>query len=191
MEVKGSIVEGGVHDGDGLMAWAKLSAALEPYAIHRKVIGFDTFAGFPAIGEKDESAFGNTQRRAGGFAPESRGYEEIHELVQEFDANRPLKEIEKVILVKGDAVETIPAYVRENPHLLVSLLFLDFDLYAPTRTALECLVPRMCRGAVLAFDEINSARWPGETLALLEMVDIKKHRINRFTMDPNIAYIVL
>ena len=71
------------------------------------------------------------------------------------------------------------------------MLFLDFDLYAPTRTALEWLVPRMGRGAVLAFDEINSARWPGETRALLEMVDLKKHRINRFTMDPNIAYIVL
>ena len=51
--VKGSIVECGVHYGGGLMAWAKLSSILEPYAIHRKVIGFDTFEGFPNVSDED------------------------------------------------------------------------------------------------------------------------------------------
>ena len=78
-----------------------------------------------------------------------------------------------------------------NPHLLVSLLFLDFDLYEPTKVALDSFLPRMSKGAVLAFDEINSARWPGETQALLEAMDLRRHRIQQFPMDPNIAYIVL
>src|SRR5678815_3830048 len=42
INIKGSIVECGVHHGGGLMAWAKLSAGLEPMALHRKIIGFDT-----------------------------------------------------------------------------------------------------------------------------------------------------
>ena len=49
----------------------------------------------------------------------------------------------------------------------MSLLFLDFDLYEPTKAALEQFVPRMPRGAVLAFDELDNPIWPGETKALL------------------------
>ena len=32
---KGSIVECGVHQGGGMMTWAKLSSILEPYNYHR------------------------------------------------------------------------------------------------------------------------------------------------------------
>ena len=48
LAVKGSIVECGVFRGFGLMAWAKLSAMLEPENLTRRIYGFDTFAGFPA-----------------------------------------------------------------------------------------------------------------------------------------------
>ena len=40
-------------------------------------------------------------------------------------------------LVKGDASETIHRYIEANPHTVVSLLYLDFDLYSPTKVALE------------------------------------------------------
>jgi hypothetical protein len=46
--------------------------------------------------------------------------------------------------------------VSDNPHILISLLFLDFDLYKPTRVALEELVPKMPKGAVIAFDELDN-----------------------------------
>ena len=52
INIKGLIIECGVNHGGGLLAWGKMSAALEPYALHRKVIGFDTFEGFPNIHEK-------------------------------------------------------------------------------------------------------------------------------------------
>ena len=44
--IKGSIVECGVHHGGSLMAFAKISSILEPYNFNRKIIGFDTFKGF-------------------------------------------------------------------------------------------------------------------------------------------------
>ena len=53
IKIKGSVVECGVHHGGGLMAWAKLSATLEPYNYHRKIIGFDTLCGFPEVSEID------------------------------------------------------------------------------------------------------------------------------------------
>jgi hypothetical protein len=191
LEVKGSIVECGVHQGGGLMTWAKLSAALEPYSLHRHVIGFDTFEGFPSIHAKDRTGADNRDLRPGGLGTGTDVYDELTDLIREYDENRFLSQYQKVFLVKGDAVQTIPAFIASNPHLLVSLLFLDFDLYEPTKVALDSFLPRMGKGAVLAFDEINSARWPGETQALLEAMDLRSYRIQQFPMDPNISYIVL
>jgi hypothetical protein len=191
LDVAGSIVECGVHHGSGLLTWAKLSAALEPYAIHRRIFGFDTFEGFPELSERDAAAEPNPASAVGRFNPGYDVYSELEQLVEEYDSNRFLAEYKKVFLVRGDAVQTIPAFVESNPYLLVSLLFLDFDLYEPTRSALLHLVPRMSKGAIVAFDEINNAWWPGETLALLDTLGVRSQRIQRFIMDPNISYIVL
>jgi hypothetical protein len=46
LNVKGSVIECGVHHGGTLMSLAKVSTILEPYNYHRKIIGFDTFSGF-------------------------------------------------------------------------------------------------------------------------------------------------
>src|SRR5437773_4010493 len=55
LPLKGSIVECGVFKGFGLMSWAKLSAILEPENLTRRIYGFDTFEGFAAVSEKDQS----------------------------------------------------------------------------------------------------------------------------------------
>lgn len=191
MTVKGCIIECGVHHGGGLMAWAKLSSALEPYSLDRRVFGFDTFEGFPSISEKDTSGATNEHLRVGGFDTQLDTYAELQQLIREYDGNRFLNQFEKVSLIKGDVAETIPKFIADEPSLLISLLFLDFDLYAPTRVALESFLPRMPRGSILAFDEINNRWWPGETQAMLECLDITKYEIRRFPFDPNISYIVI
>lgn len=188
IDVKGCVVECGVHHGGGVMAWAQFSAILEPYNYRRKVIGFDTFEGFPEVSEVDKT---RDEVRAGMFAEGYDIYDELHRAVQEYDANRFLNQIPKVALVKGDANQTIPQYVENNPWLLVSLLYLDFDIYKPTATALQTLLPRMPKGAILAFDEVNNENWPGETQAMLENLDISRHRLECFPFEPNISYVVL
>ena len=90
--------------------------------------------------------------------------------------------------MKGDAGTTIPTFMRENPHTIVSLLHLDFDLYEPTKTALEHCLPRMPRGAVLLFDELNNRVWPGETAAVIETVGVRGLNIRRFAFEPHISY---
>lgn len=193
--VKGSIIECGVHHGGGLMAWAKLSSALEPYALHRRVIGFDTFEGFPGTHEKDASTFSrdeNKELKSGGFRSHDDIFEELRECISEYDGNRFLNQFEKVELVKGNALETIPKYVQENQHLLVALLFLDFDLYEPTKVALRHLLPRVPKGGIVAFDEINNKFWPGETVAMLEeLLPLRDYAIRKFEFDPNISYITI
>src|SRR6201746_1029884 len=54
--IHGSVVECGVFAGGGLMTWAQCSSILEPYNHTRRVIGFDTFAGFPKIHKKDTAS---------------------------------------------------------------------------------------------------------------------------------------
>lgn len=188
LEVKGCVVECGVHHGGGVMAWAQFSAILEPYNYRRKVIGFDTFEGFPDVSEVDKT---REVVQPGMFAERYDVYDELQQAVAEFDDNRFLSQLPKIELVKGDANQTIPDFVQRNPWLLVSLLYLDFDIYKPTVTALQTLLPRMPKGAILAFDEVNNENWPGETQAMLENLDIASHRLECFPFEPNISYIVL
>lgn len=188
MDVKGSIVECGVHHGGGTMTWAQISATLEPYNYHRKIIGFDTFSGFPDVAAKDGSG---EQAKIGAFKEDYNVFAELSRAIQEFDNNRFIHQKQKVELVKGDANQTIPRYLSDNKHLLVSLLYLDFDIYQPTLTALTHFLPRIPKGGIIAFDEVNNPDWPGETLALLETLNLREHRLECVPFEPNISFIQL
>lgn len=186
--VKGSIIECGVNHGFGTMSWAKFSAIMEPVNLTRRIYGFDTFEGFPGVSEKDRSAT-SQHVKEGDLAADV--HDELQSLVEIYDSTRFIGHVNKVNLVRGDAVETIPQFVEENPHLLVSLLYLDFDLYEPTKVALEHFLPRMPKGAVLAFDELDNPLWPGETLAMLETHAKRPLKIQRLDFDPYIGFAVL
>jgi len=185
--VKGSIVECGVFRGGGLMSWAKLSAILEPVNLTRRIYGFDSFEGFPGVSEKDLQGLGQHVQQGDLYA---NSYDELNELIQIYDTDRFLGHVDKVHLVKGDAVKSIPEFVASHQHLVVSLLFLDFDLYEPTCTAIEHFYHRIPKGGVIAFDELDNPLWPGETLAMLEKIGAGNLRIQRLEFDPYIGFAV-
>jgi hypothetical protein len=187
LPTKGSVIECGVYRGFGLMSWAKLSTILEPENLTRRIYGFDTFDGFPQVHDKDRSVSSG----AGSGGLKSNSYDELQALIGEYDADRFLGHLNKVELVRGDMSATIPEFVRTHPHLLVSLLFIDCDLYKPTAVALEHFLPRMPKGAVLAFDDLDNPLWPGETTALLESRGLKGLALRRLEWDPYIAYAVV
>jgi len=189
-DIQGCIVESGVYAGQGLMTWAQLSAILEPVGgVFRHIYGFDTFAGFPGVHKKDLQGSFDLDWRRGDVKDES--FEELNRCIELYDMNRFLDQIPRVTLVKGDFMKTAPKFLKDNPHVLVSMLYLDFDIYEPTKLALELFLPRMPKGSILAFDEINHPFWPGETLALLEMMDLRSIRIQKFPYEVNMSYIVL
>lgn len=186
LRVKGSIVECGVFRGFGVMSWAKLSAILEPENLTRRIYGFDTFAGFPSLTSIDASGNPASQNKVGDLKADS--YAELLELIKEYDKDRYLGHIPKVELVKGDITETAPQFLERNPHLVVSLLFMDCDLFEPTAAALRTFIPRMPKGAILAFDELDNPKWPGETQALCRQLGLGKLRLERLECDPYIAF---
>jgi hypothetical protein len=185
MPVKGSVVECGVNHGFGIMTWAKISAILEPVNLTRRIYGFDTFAGFPRVSAQDRAPTSSHVKEGDLFAD---SHDEILELSSISDSTRFLGHVPKVTLIKGDATHTIPAFIKDSPHLLVSLLFLDFDLYEPTKVALKNFLPRMPKGAIIAFDELDNPLWPGETLAMLEVLETYRLRIQRLPFDPYIGF---
>jgi len=87
--------------------------------------------------------------------------------------------------------KTVPQYLKENPHTIVSMLYIDCDYFEPTKVALENFVPRMPKGGMLVFDEINHKGWQGETIALLQTLGISKLRLERFPFDTKVSYAVL
>ena len=107
-------------------------------------------------------------------------YDDLEECVEIYDLNRPLNHIKKVELVKGDIAETLPKFLEENPYLVVSLLYLDFDIYKPTKIALEYLAPLVCKGGIIVFDECNYDKFPGETQALKKYFKLNETEIKRF-----------
>ncbi len=189
VEVPGVVVECGSFVGGGLFTFAQCSAISEPYNHTRKIYSFDTFEGFPAVGGEDGNPV--AEAKQGDLATHPDVLREIRQGIALFDANRPLSHIAKIELVVGDAMETIPSFIESHRHVVVSLLYLDFDLYAPTRVALENFVPRMPKGAVLAFDELNCPNYPGETLALLDTLGVRGLALRKTTFDPWISYAVL
>ncbi|MDP2652764.1 MAG: TylF/MycF/NovP-related O-methyltransferase [Candidatus Omnitrophota bacterium] len=184
MDVKGAVIECGVHRGAGLMLFYHLSSLWEPYAINRRIYGFDTFNGFPKSSPEDP-----LKVHEGTLS--SSNYAVLREMIPLHDMNRPLSHMPKAELIKGDATVTIPEFVKKHPELIVSLLYLDFDLYEPTKTALRHFLPLVPKGGVVAFDELNAPKWAGETQAFKEFFNVNKVELKKFPFDPYIAYSVV
>jgi hypothetical protein len=188
LNVNGSIIECGVHNGGGIFTWAILSSIFEPVNHSRKVFGFDTFSGFSNLDDID-IVFGNEHSNNGGLAVDS--FDELIEGIELYDNWRPLGHIQKIKLVKGDAIETIPNFLKNNPQLVVAMLYLDFDVFKPTKIALELLFKRIPKGGLIVFDELNNEMWPGETAALNEVIGIFNLEIKRFPIHPHISYAII
>lgn len=188
LQTTGIIVECGVFNGSGLFTWAQLQNIYEPTNYTRKIVGFDTFSGFPEVNDDVDNA-GVLKSKVGDLNGSS--LEELQFSIMKYNNERYLSHISNIELVQGNFMETSTKFLDQNPHTIISLLYLDFDLYEPTKKALEAFLPRMPKGSIVAFDEINCNSFPGETKALNDVMGINNYRINRFPFDPWISYIEL
>ena len=182
----GIIVEFGVRWGQTLSLMSALRGIFEPFNRHRKIVGFDTFEGFKGLSEKDGTL---CTCRDGSFSV-SRGYADYLErilLMQE--RLNPMSHLKRYELVKGDAVETVPAYLTSHPETIISLAIFDFDIYEPTRAALTAVRPHLCKGSILVFDELCDDIFPGETIALQETLGLNNLRIQRYSMTSRISFV--
>jgi hypothetical protein len=188
LPVHGVIIEFGTRWGQNMALFTAFRGLFEPFNYNRKVIGFDTFAGFPAVHPKD----GRDHAIVAGNYTVSAGYEQrLHEVLLAHEYQAPLHHINKHEIIKGDITKTFDEFLQNHPELIVALAYFDMDLYEPTRHCLERILPVMPRGSVLAFDELNYDRLPGETQALRELVDLRHLRLERLPFSPLTSFAVL
>jgi hypothetical protein len=163
LDVPGVIMEFGVHCGRRLAALTALRGVYEPYNPHRRIVGFDTFTGFPDVAEIDATG---PSAVAGRFALADGYPRHLRDVLDAHEQGEHLGHIRRTLVVQGDVRETLPRYLADNPHTVIALAYFDLDLYEPTRDTIEAIRPYLTKGCVLAFDELAHAKWPGETAAL-------------------------
>lgn len=169
LDIPGVIMEFGVHRGRHLAALTALRGVYEPYNPHRRIVGFDTFTGFPDIAEIDRTS---PSAVAGRFALTDDYPHHLRDVLDAHEQGEHLGHIQRTMIVQGDVRETLPRYLADNPQTIVALAYFDLDLYEPTRDAIDAVLPYLTKGSVLAFDQLAHAKWPGETVALGDTVGI-------------------
>jgi Macrocin-O-methyltransferase (TylF) len=188
ISLPGIIVEFGVWWGANLALFESFRSVYEPYNWTRKVVGFDTFTGYPAITPKDGiSAYA----KIGGYTVTEAYEEYLTEMLNAHEADNVMAHIKKYDLVKGDVTETVDRYLHENPETIIALAYFDLALYEPTTKCLKTIRPHLVRGSLIAMDELNSHDFPGETLALKEIFGLDKYQIVRSRFLPDRSYIIV
>lgn len=186
INVHGVIMEFGVRWGQNLALFESFRGIYEPYNYNRKIVGFDTFSGFPELNAKDGEL---VVKGDYGVTGNYEAY--LERLLQYHESESPISHKKKFELVKGDACCTIDEYLRRQPETIVALAYFDFDIYLPTRKCLEAIRDRLTRGSVLAFDELNCPEFPGETLAVKEVLRLDRYAIRRSPLNPLCSYLVI
>lgn len=184
--VHGVIMEFGVRWGQNMALFSNLRGMYEPYNYNRRIIGFDTFAGFPSVAPED-----GDRLRPGDYGVAENWADELDAILDFHNQNAPIGHKKKHELVKGDATITLPNYLQAHPESVIALAYFDFDLFEPTRECLNAILPHLTKGSVLAFDELNTPEFPGETLALREALGLSRYAIRRDPNSPLTSYVVI
>ncbi|MEQ8786845.1 MAG: TylF/MycF/NovP-related O-methyltransferase [Pirellulaceae bacterium] len=179
LDLPGAIVECGVFKGVSLARFAMLRD-LFGNASSKQIVGFDTFGAFPDSQYQPDQAYRRRFIEAAG--DESISADQMRQVLAHKNCHR------HVDLVEGDVCQTVPEYVRQNPHLKISLLNLDTDVYEPAKVILEHLYPRIVRGGVLILDDYGT--FPGETQAVDEYFHDQPVEIKKFPFCMTPSYIV-
>ncbi len=177
--VRGEVLEFGVFKGNSFFRWVKFRDLLE-HTQSRKIIGFDVFGDFP------EAGFEGDKKRRDAFVEETNGgksisFEEISDLLEKQNLHK------NVEIIKGDILVTLDAYLANNPHLKISLLHIDVDLYEPVKLILERLYERVSSGGIIILDDYGT--FAGTNKAVDDFFD-RKAEVKKLPYSNAISYLV-
>lgn len=187
--LRGSYVECGVFQGNTLLTIAEFLRSIKQ---DRKIIGFDTFGGFPAVLDyRDrpmfftellrqnlitQEHFEKARERTKNFTDESHlSTEYFMDVGSLFNLAADYKNIE---LVKGSFQDTLPKYKED-----IALLFIDCDLYKSYLECLNNLYDQIVIGGIVVFDEYYSHKYPGARWAVEEFFADKHGHFEKQTTE--------
>ncbi|RJP29788.1 MAG: hypothetical protein C4533_02025 [Candidatus Omnitrophota bacterium] len=167
---EGDVVECGVHFGRTLLF---LSHLVKDEGTGRKIWGFDSFEGLPALSKED---LGLRPRRKGelsaGNILKVNNFLISGGLGNDFVSSQ-------VTLIKGFFKDSLSKYTGSK----IAILHIDADLYDSYLTVLNEFYPKVVSGGVVLFDEYVTTRdmiyWPGAQRAIDDFFGDKKNLIQR------------
>lgn len=176
-DIPGVIMEFGVWYGNNQILFENLRAIHEPFNKLRKVIGFDTFDGYPEE-EKDEN---DLKAITKGYLDKDLydigNYTDyLKKLIEVHEDNNILPNKKKNEIVIGKVEDTLLNYLNEHKSTVIALIYLDLALYKSTCYVLENILPYLVKGSVIIFDEFNHPEIIGDTIAFREI--LVKNNIN-------------
>ena len=177
VDVPGVIMQFGARWGRHLAYFDSLRTIFEPFNYSRKIIGFDTFTGFKDQFDAKDSTSPIMKE---GYLATTQGYEdELDKILKTREMLAPMSHVKKYEIIKGDVMETLPAYFDNNPHTVVALIHLDINLFKPTKYSLELLKKHVTKGSIIVIDEMGFEDIPGQTLAVKEAFGLDNIRLQR------------
>ena len=189
VDVHGVVIEFGTRWGQNTALFSALRGIYEPFNRIRKIVGFDTFTGFPSVTKSDNLECGFMHE--GGLSCGENYKEYLDKIMYFQEQDNPVSHIKKYEIIKGDAIIEIHKYLKRVPETIVALAYFDFDIYKPTLDCLNAIKPRLTKGSVIVFDELNDEVSPGETIALQEVFGVNNIRLQRFRYSSRPSYFVL
>jgi hypothetical protein len=155
LNVPGEIVECGVFKGAGLSKWIRFREIF-CNKMAKKIIGFDTFGKFPETSYDDDIEY--RKQFVDSAGDESIGKEQFMDLLRNLNLDT------NVSLVEGDIRVSVPEFIKKTPHLEISLLNIDVDIYESTKFAIEAFFPHVARNGIVIVDDYSV--FPGATKAI-------------------------
>ncbi len=165
----GHIIECGVFRGSTLLGMAHRLARRGIHDV--KLIGCDSFQGFPAPSKEDALQDGTFHERALEGVYRETSYETLCAKIA------ALGYAQNIRVLKGFFSDTLP----QLSDIKFSVAHLDCDLYQSYVTCLDFVYPRMVPGGYIVFDEYDIAEpvYPGARKAIDEFFANKPEKLQR------------
>ncbi|MEM1183863.1 MAG: TylF/MycF/NovP-related O-methyltransferase [Planctomycetota bacterium] len=164
--VAGDYAEFGVWRGGAMCfvgaAWERLGAR------DRRLLGFDSFEGLPATGERDGDKLWEGQF-------EDTSADMVRSLLDGHGLGS------RVELFEGWFDDTVSSIDDRS----LAMVHVDCDLYDPARMVLERVWPRLSVGGVVVFDDYRIPDTPGVTIAVEEFFASRPETVE---MTPGLRY---
>lgn len=179
LDIPGAIIECGVFRGASLIRFAAMRDLLSDPPL-KKVIGFDTFDGWPVPKlPADKKAREDFIKSEGTLAISKE------QLLDVFKR----KEVSNVELIEGDITETVPHYVEVHPELKISFLNVDCCAFEPILVVLKNFYERIVSGGILLLSDWGTSVG-GCTTALETYFGMTSVPVRRFPFSHLPFYLV-
>ncbi len=160
LDVPGHIAEFGSWKGANVILIAKLLQIFDPMG-SKIVHCFESFEGLETYSDEDNE---ESKLERGNY---KGSFEELMDVISLYDLQ------DDVVIHKGWINDTLPEVLSKDESLTFSLVYVDVDLYEPTKIIIESLHDRLAKNGLFIFDEWNYKLFQGEGKAVNEF--LKEH----------------